>query len=35
MRHLTKSEIVWEVLGGISVVLSPILMLLIAYILGY
>jgi hypothetical protein len=30
---LSKSDMVWEVLGGVSVVVLPIVMLLIIYVL--
>lgn len=32
---MSKSEIVWEVLGAFSVIALPIMMLFIAYVLGY
>jgi hypothetical protein len=31
---LSKSDMVWEVLGGLSVVIFPVIVLFIAYIVG-
>lgn len=31
---LTKSDMVWEVIGGLSIIVVPVMLLFIGYVLG-